>query len=152
MVKVPLTQGKIALVDEADLPQIEQHRWCAVFMEKWYAATKVNRKLVLMHRYLMGLPSCKVDHKDGNGLNNQRHNLRLATDQQSAANRRKLHHNTTSRYKGVVWDAQRQAWRARIMVNRKLRHLGRFRSEEEAARAYDQAAREIFGEYASLNF
>jgi predicted Zn-ribbon and HTH transcriptional regulator len=102
-----------------------------------------------MHQLIAG--SRNVDHVDGNGLNNRRSNLRPATKSQNGANARK-NPGKTSRYKGVFWDRERSAWQAKIMVNRKALSLGRFASEEDAALAYDLAAREAFGEFALTNF
>jgi hypothetical protein len=90
-----------------------------------------------------------VDHVDHNGLNNRRSNLRAATKAQNAANERKRP-GCSSQYKGVVW--HRNRWQARIEIGDEYRYLGRFVSEEEAARAYDAAAVTAWGQYANPNF
>jgi hypothetical protein len=92
-----------------------------------------------------------VDHHDGDGLNNQQNNLRAATQSQNNQNARKQV-NKTSRFKGVSWYKKYQKWNARIQISRHLRHLGYFMFEGDAAQAYDNAARRIFGEFALLNF
>jgi hypothetical protein len=119
-----------------------------------YATTRVRgedgRPLRLqLHRLILpGVP--KIDHRDGDGLNCQRYNLREATEQQNQANRGKPAGSHSSRFKGVHWDRGR--WVAKIKVSRRQRHLGRFTDEAEAALAYDRAARAEFGEFAWLNF
>ena len=103
-----------------------------------------------LHRLLLG-SAVLVDHRDGNGLNNQRSNLRPATHAQNLQNTRKRA-GTTSRFKGVCWNKKKQAWVAFIKHEGKKKYLGCFSSEEVAARAYDFAASETFGEFACLNF
>jgi hypothetical protein len=105
-----------------------------------------------LHRFLLGVtdPKILVDHRDRDGLNNQRENLRIATNSQSNANQRKIT-GGSSRFRGVS-RASKRRWRAVIRVNGKNIRLGRFNDEVEAALAYDAAAREHFGEFANLNF
>jgi hypothetical protein len=102
-----------------------------------------------LHTFLTGF--AQTDHRDGDGLNNCRANLRPATNKQNQGNGRRPSHNTSG-YKGVTWDRGINRWRARIAVNRRMRNLGVYNSVENAARAYDEAAREIFGEFACVNF
>lgn len=109
-----------------------------------------------MHREVLGVtdPRVLVDHRDGYGLNNVRKNLRRASNQQNSWNhkphpRRKRPAERHSEYAGVSWYANR--WRARITIDGQTRHLGRFASEIEAAAAYNEAACELFGEFARLN-
>ncbi len=99
-----------------------------------------------MHRLIMGCRE-KVDHRDNDGLNNQRYNLRKSTDQQNCANRQKT--RGSSQFKGVVRD--RNAWQAYIKVNGVKKNLGRFKDEFDAAQAYNFAALEAFGEFARMN-
>lgn len=163
--EIPLSRGKVALVDDEDFEALSRHRWYAHRIPRkngppsFYAARSITRtingkpknKQVLMHRVLM--PGVvQVDHRDGDGLNNVRSNLRPATNSQNAANRRRKLTTASSRFRGVSWDKKRNRWEAHIKVNQRKRHLGLFDREEDAARAYDAAASESFREFAVLNF
>jgi|NGEPerStandDraft_6_1074524.scaffolds.fasta_scaffold03617_6 hypothetical protein len=93
-----------------------------------------------------------TDHKDHDGLNNRRSNLREVTHTQNMWNRLKSKGHSSSAYKGVYWNRPRRLWIASIKVDGKVTHLGGFVDEVAAALAYDKAARELFGEYAGVNF
>lgn len=156
--EIPLSKGYVAVVDDADYPLLATIKWCAKPNDgKVYACGRVGpqwkvsqRKRVLMHRLIMNAPSgTEVDHRDGNGLNNTRDNLRFATRTQNARNRRVQPHGL-SRFKGVY--AEYGKWVAKICANRKRRRLGTFATDVEAARAYDAAAKELHGGFARLNF
>jgi len=158
MKKVSLTHGKVALVDDEDYPSLSCYKW---YTKKgrytFYAAhdtgDKHNRKTEPMHRVILGLrPGDKqhTDHIDGNGLNNQRDNLRICTIAQNIQSSRKRKMNS-SKHKGVGWYPAYGKWRSRICVNRKKIHLGYFDFETDAATAYNQAALKHFGEFALLN-
>lgn len=155
--KVPLTGGKYAIVDDEDHGWISRYKW--QFGGGGYPMRGVNLGnrnfiTVYMHRLIMRAgPSEQVDHIDGNTLDNRRSNLRRASHTQNARNsvkRRSRAH--TSRFKGVCWVKSQGRWRAYITVDRRRIHLGRYFDEEQAARAYDRAAVEHFGEFARLNF
>jgi hypothetical protein len=142
-------------VDDEDAEMLARWRWCPQRgRNTWYAITSARNpeglpKRMMMHGLLLGVD--RVDHIDGDGLNNHRSNLRPATAVQNLWNagaRRSV--DGGSRFKGVR--LVRQPWAAGIVVGGVLHSLGRFTSEEEAARAYDAAAREHFGEYARRNF
>lgn len=157
--EIKLTQGKVALVDDSDYDELVKHSWQAYWSKKgkrFYARrtfrVKGERKVSLMHRFILGLTDRKIscDHKDNDGLNNQRSNLRVATLQQNSFNRKK-NLNCSSKYKGVVWLKERNKWRAYIIVNGKPKYLGTFYDEIKAAATYSIAAIENFGEFASLN-
>lgn len=107
---------------------------------------------ILMHREILGLiaGSPDGDHRDGDGLNNRRNNLRVVTKSQNQMNQQKIRGN--SRFKGVCWDKSRGKWLATIRFERKSYNLGRFNNESDAACAYDKKAQELFGEFARLNF
>ena len=113
-----------------------------------------KRVMVSMHRVIMGVNDSKilVDHKDGNGLNNQRSNLRIATKSQNGANTRSTK-GSTSKYLGVSIDRSKKSkpWLAQIMVDRKNKYLGCHETEELAAEVYNEAAIKYYGEFAGLN-
>ncbi len=164
-----LTHGQIALVDDADYEWLSQWKWHAhraTPLETFYARRNVflgrwpkhqqHFKCVLMHRAILGLrqgDGIKVDHRDGKGLNNQRYNLRVCNNSESASNR-KVWHNSQSGFKGVFRYVGRTGmvrWVARINYEGKPKSLGRFADARQAAARYDQAALEIQGEFACTN-
>jgi hypothetical protein len=152
--KIYLTQGKYAIVDPEDYEWLAKYKWFAVRNDgRFYAVRWAKNRNVKMHQVIMGTEEGKViDHINGNGLDNRRANVRFATAQQNGWNKRKQRGNYSSKYKGVHWAKKRNQWRARIKCNGRSIHLGRFETEEEAARAYDEKAKELFGEFAWLNF
>lgn len=155
MPQIQLTQGKFALVDDEDFEFLNQWKWYAIKARTtFYAVRNVGRspfqKRVWMHRAIMNTPAeMDTDHRDNNGLNNQRENLRVCTNTQNQANKNKQTNNTSG-YKGVFWNNEK--WQARISIEGKKIHLGHFTNVEDAARAYDNAAKNIYGEYARTNF
>lgn len=164
MKEVPLTKGLVALVDDADYVLVMQYNWSAkADLRKpnttQYASRNVPstpehiRTTQKMHRFILGVtdPKTEVDHWDGDGLNNQRYNLRVATRSQNMSNTKKRNNNS-SQYKGVSWHKDRKQWQAYISLNKKTTYLGLHSSEELAALAYDAKAKEYFGEFAYLNF
>lgn len=162
MKSVHLPGGYVAFVDDDLWPLVRLYTWhVAKSRNTYYAWTNVRHpekeELAYtrkgMHQLVMGTQlgdGQQIDHVDGNGLNNQRSNLRFATTQQNMANRQAMSGGSSS-YKGVHWDKRTQKWRAQISVNGKQRHLGVFTDELEAAQAYDKAALEAHGEFARLN-
>ena len=121
-----------------------------------YAIGKYKNKNVYLHRFIMKLlegdSKIIVDHIDKNGLNNKKENLRLCTQAENLRNSEKRKSKKqTSIYKGVEWKKDRNKWRCRIKYNYKSIHLGTFEDEKEAALAYNKKAKELFGEFASLN-
>jgi hypothetical protein len=137
-------------IDAADWVNVRGHRWYAHKDRNTFYAHTDGKRTALMHRLLLP-DAVEVDHKDRNGLNNQRANLRPATSSQNAANRRKRKVAVTSQYKGVDWYRRTGKYYARIMVNGKQHYLGSFTNQEDAARAYNAAAVEHFGKFAKLN-
>lgn len=141
------------LVDDGDVNLVQSYRWgpyhgqYTTYLQAWDSERRAE---ILLHRLLMGFPSGTVDHINHNGLDNRRQNLRVASRSQNAANQRRRP-NTKSGYKGVglLYD---KYYVARIKRDGKVSYLGCFESGEDAARAYDAAAKEIFGEFALLNF
>jgi len=155
MKEIKLTKGYVALVDNADFESLSKLKWQACIDKNKDGSIKniYARTSVKMHRLVLGIfdPEIKVDHKNRVGLDNQRHNLRTATNAQNAQNR-KLRKGSTSGFKGVMWSAARQLWSARVQVEGRCIHLGWFSDPLEAACAYDMAAVKYFGEFASCNF
>lgn len=152
---ISLSKGYEAFVDDEDYDWLSQWTWIAdpgASKATMYAKRPgQSTSWVQMHVVIMDPPvGMTVDHRNFNGLDNQRSNLRLATRSQQAMNRL-LRADNTSGYKGVTWDAERGKWRARIMVEGKSTTVGRYREILDAVRAYDDAARELFGEFAVLN-
>lgn len=157
MKQIPLTQGKVALVDDADFQHFNQWKWLALKgrNNKWYAARMPSRRLgkrkwIFMHNEIMGTPpGLETDHIDGDGLNNQRRNLRDATHAQNSKNRRMRSDNKTG-YKGVTKIGN--SYNAILVSDYKVVLNKSFSTAEEAARAYDEAAKKHHGPFANLNF
>ena len=149
---IPLTKGKVAIVDAQDYDWLSKYKWHAVKCDsRFYAYRSKNRRSVSMHREIMHAPKgMVVDHIDGNSLNNRRSNLRLCTVSQNHQNRRRTY--GSSKYKGTWWDKRRNKWVSAITFNGKYIHIGCFDNETDAAKAYDRKAAELFGEFAYLNF
>ena len=158
MREIPLSRGYVALVDDADYELVmAAGPWHAnPGARTVYAQHNRRRKgggwsSQSLHSFLTGWP--RVDHENGNGLDNQRSNLRPATSGQNSANRGANTNNSAAGYKGVQPNRTRGLpWRAQIGAARKKYHLGLFATPEAAARAYDAAARELHGEFARTNF
>ena len=155
MKEIKLTQGQVAQVSDHRFDELNQYLWYARYdpkMKSFYAMRNVRvstgkQKTVLMHRLIAGAPDgMPVDHIDHQTLNNQDENLRICTPSQNAQNQRR--DNNTSGYKGFDFYKVLGKWRARIRGV----DLGYFDSAEEAARAYDKKAKELFGEFAHINF
>ena len=156
MKRIPLSQGLEALIDDEDESFLGQYRWFAAKRKRtFYAGTNNDGKwpdqpeTILMHRLLLGFP-IGVDHVNGNGLDNQRDNLRPTGQSGNLANQRAT--RGSSAYKGVSWMGRLNKWRAYISPRSGQRHLGTFTSEVDAARAYDRAALALWGDFAHTNF
>jgi len=149
--EIPLTQGKVALVDDADYAYLSQFKW--YFNGGGYAARtapqSLGRGIIYMHRELLKPgKGIVVDHIDGDKLNNRRSNLRIATVSQNIFHS-KLSKVNTSGYKGVRWHRQGKKWLAEIKYQRRNIYLGLFDTAEAASAAYNAAAKRLFGEFAS---
>lgn len=152
MHEIQLTQDKVALIDDDDLDLVDGYKWHAHCNQSghWYAKTRSGT--LSMHRQIMN-PSegFEVDHINGDGLDNRRENLRIVTSTQNKGNMKKQE-GRSSEYKGVTWDKSRNKWIVHIHKQDKQVYLGRYFDEEIAAKVYDDAAREYFGEHANTNF
>ncbi|MFH1371423.1 MAG: HNH endonuclease [Planctomycetota bacterium] len=160
---IDLKRFKFAIVDKEDYDRLRKRSWrCRRFDDCWYAvrwvraSEKSNKTVAWMHRAVLEAPEgTLVDHKNHNGLDNRKDNLRLATYSQNMQNRRKIRRACSSRFKGVMFRKEvhrRRRWRGSIKVGGWMIELGMFKTEVEAARAYDAAAKKHFGEFACLNF
>lgn len=150
MTEIPLTQGKVAIVNPDDYPAPSELKWHANLIHGvWYAQhTTAGKYVIGLHTFLTGYR--EVDHLDGDGLNNRRENLRDADGRNSANTH--SHRDGTSQYKGVSWHESRHKWTAQLTVCGRKQHLGYFAVETDAARAYDEAARQIHREFGRFNF
>jgi hypothetical protein len=147
---ISVGRGRTVVVDAADFDWLSRHTWHAAGSSE-YARATIGGKSVSMHRLIMNAPLGKVvDHINGNRWDNRRSNLRICTPGENLRNARKG--RGTSRFKGVFWDSQRRKWGAGIYRDGRHFWLGYFTDEVEAAKAYDRAARELFGAFAHLNF
>lgn len=147
--------GRPALLDDEDFERLSGFTWRITKLRRNGTQYVVRderiegkvRKFLLHREVLQAEPRALVDHRNRNGLDNQRANLRVVSDSENQQNKVGKA-GSTSRFKGVSWDSVRGKWKAQI----RQENLGRFESEEEAARAYDARARNLFGDFGLLNF
>ena len=149
-----LSAWGVAIVSPDDAHVLAAHVWtlsATPGSDLAYAYRKVGRATTYLHREIVGAPVGKlVDHRNCNGLDDWRDNLRVTDSTGNCANQRKT--RGTSRFKGVYWNKQDAVWMARIKVNSRTVYLGSFAVEADAAHAYDEAATLFFGVMARLNF
>lgn len=155
---IQLPSGHTAFVDADARELVDQYRWFALVCPhttyvRGYLrgdAGRTSREWVVLHRLLIAPPDgFDVDHRDRNGLNNRRANLRVCTRSQNNGNTRRT--PSRSGYRGVSWHSQMGKWRAHINLSDRQRYLGLFLDPWEAAQAYNVAALEQWGEFAELN-
>jgi len=157
---IRLAQPKYAKVDPEDYERLRRYEWFAKKgRNSFYAFRRVaidkggKRKLIYMHQEVMEVADGKVaDHINHDGLDNRSDNLRAATHSQNMCHRKKCSGATQSKYKGIYWRKDIRKWIAQIKFEKKQIHLGCFRDEIEAAKAYDRGAIKYHGEFACLNF
>lgn len=151
-----LISGFVVLVDDEDVALVNKYRW-SVYRDKYpiilhRSGPHSNRLVIQLPRLLMDAPKgMEVDHINGDRLDNRRSNLRVCSHAENMRNRKRRVDNRSG-YKGVYWDPARSSWRAEIRHNKRVYWLGRFDSVKDAARAYDEAAERLHGEFACLNF
>lgn len=150
--QIPLSRGLFSLVDDSDYEWLSQWKWAAVPSGDTFYAKRADSSLgklfvksILMHRQILNAPQgMEVDHIDSNGIDNRRANLRLVTRTENLRSRRTFKNSGTG-LKGVTFNPQNGRWKAVI-------NLGTYDTAEEAARAYDEAIRKLFGALAKTNF
>lgn len=163
MKEIELTQNQVAFVDDEDFDRLNKLKWRTEKVIKSYGivyyacrttpkTTSNKRGYEFMHTLIVGklTKGFETDHIDGNGLNNCKSNLRIVTTAQNSMNAKKAA-NKSSIYKGVCFHKREKKWYAYIRKNYKLISLGYFNEEIEAAKAYNEKAKELFGEFANLN-
>jgi len=157
--RIPLTQGKFAIVDGEDYECLSKHKWHAHREHSGVYYARSNKKVVagkhvtiFMHRLILNVPEgMQTDHINHDGLDNRRKNLRVCTRAQNQHNRRATK-RASSRYKGVGWRMRTRKWAAYINKDGSCRFFRYFRYEVRAAKAYDEQASKLFGEFACPNF
>ncbi len=159
---IELTQNKQAIVDDENFQFLNNFKWHAslsrgnyyALRSDYYSPNKAYH--ISMARTVMGVtdPHIKIDHKNGNTLDNRKENLRLASNQTNARNRTRIEKTNTSGYRGVSFYKKTGSWMAYIREdNGKQKNLGYFSTPKEAALAFDKAAKTIYGEFCGkLNF
>jgi hypothetical protein len=148
---IKLTQDKETIVDDEDYEHLNQWKWH--YHSRNYAkrTVKKTKSKIYLHRLIMKAEiNQKIDHINGNGLDNRKENLRIVNQSQNGQNRDKQINNTSG-YKGVTWHKQCNKWLAQINHKGKHYSLGLFETKEAAAKAYNEAALTYFGEYARIN-
>ena len=156
---IELTQNQIAIVDADVFEELNKYKWYAdrdgntFYARRAYTDENGNLHRIRMHREILNVlnnAAIKIDHINGNGLDNRRSNLRYATDAENRYNR-SGNKNATSKYKGVSWDKEKRKWRAKLQLNGKCIHIGYYADEKKAAIEYNKMAIRRFGEFAKLN-
>lgn len=157
MKKLNLSKNKQAIIDDEDFIVLSKFIWTyeksgrSEYASR-FIGTPPNRKKIYLHRQILGAKTGQcVDHKNGDGLDNRRTNLRISTKAQNQMNQRKQK-NRSSKYIGVSFDKSRNKWVSYYSINKKRFVIGRFENEIDAALARDEKVKKEFKEFASLNF
>ena len=158
---IPLTQGYFAQVDDEDYEQLIKLKWSVKIDYRKHGTvcyarhTKVQmgkRVSIYMHRLIMEITDSKIftDHKNGDGLDNRKINLRKCTNRQNLYNTNAIT-GSKSQYKGISWSKEKRKWMSKMMINGKNKSIGSFDNELDAAICYDKIAIKIHGEFIKLN-
>jgi len=152
MKKIPLTQGKFAIVDDADFKYLNQWKWQAQKDgERWYAVRWRGHGETKMHRLIVDSKrKIDIDHSNGNGLDNRRGNLRACERSQNCCNTKKRSDNTSG-YRGVSRCSSTGKWRVQIQYKGQKKYLGIFVDKIFAASRFNEAAKQLHGDFAKLN-
>lgn len=155
MANLQLRSGETAIIDDDDLELVNRtaRTWYAYELpngQTHVVGILPNQETIRLHHLVTGFQN--AEHIDGDGLNNRKSNLEPSYHARLAMGKKKKRRNSTSQYKGVLWHKRTEKWKAQIWKNGKPIHLGYFTNEKEAAKAYDKAAKELFGRYANPNF
>ncbi len=145
-------EGKFALVDDEDFDRYSGRSWY-VTTGQWPYAVSSNghARLIYLHKIIVdAYPHQRVDHINGDTFDNRRDNLRLCSNAENCRNQSRRS-DCMSGFKGVSWQADRKSWRCQIMMDYQKINLGNYSDREEAAYVYDQAALQLFGEFARTN-
>lgn len=152
MKEIPLSQGKVAIIDDEDYERVSQYGWCySSTIGYAVSSRKHDGKKLLMHRFIMNVPKDKVtDHINRDKLDNRKENLRICSRAQNNCNMGVRSHNKSG-LKGVYWTEKHKAYQVTIRHNKTPMYLGLFKDKYEAARMYNFWAIDLFGEFASIN-
>lgn len=155
IVFLPLSQGKFAMIDSDDFEKVGRVKWSAQKEGKNFYAYRMmgggrNRKIVYLHGAILEIKG--VDHRNGNGLDCRRENIRPATAKQQSQAFQRKRPGTSSKFRGVTWHRSASAWQAKISAEGSSFYLGLFKEEIDAARAYDVKAKELGFFKEALNF